>query len=367
MLTFLHILQIVGIILLVLLGIVIALILIILFDPIRYKLLLNYDAYIENDDEKSNYCYLKLKWLLNVVTCKVDIGLKGIDYDFRIFGFKSNLLDKYLFDKSDSKNEDDINDYLDDKKSQEEDINEENIVSNLNDQSDEDVENVENNSDETAINTEEESKELLDEIEEIWEDLVSDDENEENVYENNSSKKGLKGFFRNLKHIDFKRLTLKNFVRELKKVFLRIIHTIRDIIKAIYKSVKKICEKYNLIADLWNKKSTQAAITRIKDYISKLCKSILPKKKSINIDLGFEDPAYTGIALAFMGSLYGLIGETLKVNPNFEDKECRVNCKFIGKMRVFSLGIIIIKIMRDKAIKRLISNIDKLKEDLSNE
>ena len=60
LMTFLHILQIIGIILLVLLGIVIVLLLIILFDPIRYKFLLNYDAYIENDDEKSNYCYLKL-------------------------------------------------------------------------------------------------------------------------------------------------------------------------------------------------------------------------------------------------------------------------------------------------------------------
>ena len=198
-------------------------------------------------------------------------------------------------------------------------------------------------------------------------DLVSDEENEENVYDNSFNEKGLKGFFSNLKHIDFKRLTFKNFIRELKKVFLRIIYTIRDIIKAIYKSAKKICEKYNLIVDLWNKKSTQVAITRIKNYVGKLCRSILPKKKLINIDLGFEDPAYTGIALAFIGSLYGFIGETLKVNPNFEEKECRINCKLIGKMSVFSLGIIFIRIMKDKAIKRLISNIDKLKEDLSNE
>lgn len=339
--TFLHILQIIGIILLVLLGIVIALLLIILFDPIRYKFLLNYDAYIADNDGKSNYCYIKLKWLLNIVSCKIDISLKGMDYDFRIFGFKSNLLDKYLFDKSDSKDENDAS-----------------------------VENYKNKSDETSINSEETSKELLDEIEEIWEDLVSDEENEENeknVYDNSFTEKGLKGFFSNLKHIDFKRLTFKNFIRELKKVFLRIIYTIRDIIKAIYKSAKKICEKYNLIVDLWNKKSTQIAITRIKNYVGKLCRSILPKKKLINIDLGFEDPAYTGIALAFIGSLYGFIGETLKVNPNFEEKECRINCKLIGKMSVFSLGIIFIRIMKDKAIKRLISNIDKLKEDLSNE
>ena len=242
LMTFLHILQIIGIILLVLLGIVIVLLLIILFDPIRYKFLLNYDAYISDNDGKSNYCYIKLKWLLNIVSCKIDISLKGMDYDFRIFGFKSNLLDKYLFDKSDSKDENDINDYLDDKKSQAEDISEENIESDSNDAS---VENDKNKSDETSINSEEASKELLDEIEEIWEDLVSDDENEENVYDNSFTKKGLKGFFSNLKHIDFKRLTFKNFIRELKKVFLRIIYTIREIIKAIYKSAKKICEKYN--------------------------------------------------------------------------------------------------------------------------
>ena len=71
--------------------------------------------------------------------------------------------------------------------------------------------------------------------------------------------------------------------------------------------------------------------------------------------------------LAFIGSFYGIIGDTLKVNPNFEDKEFRVNCKLMGKIRVFSIAIIFIKIMRDKAIKRLISNIEKLKEDVGNE
>ena len=73
------------------------------------------------------------------------------------------------------------------------------------------------------------------------------------------------------------------------------------------------------------------------------------------------------MVLAIIGSLYGVIGDTLKVNPNFEDKECKIKCKFIGNMTRLNLGINFIKFMRDKAIKRLISNIDKLKEDLSNE
>lgn len=370
MATFIHILQIIGIIILVLLAIVIALLLIVLFDPIRYRFLLNYDAY---KDDNNNYCFIKLRWLLNIVSCRIDIGLKGIDYDFRLFGFKSKLLDKYLFDKSD----DDI-DKNDDLFDNDDEMSGNNAsINNLNENEDS-VNEVKNNKEIVENYTEEnpeldikegqeDSTELLDEIEEIWEDLVSEDENDQDEFESISGKKSFNKLFKDLKHIDFKRLTLKKFFREFIKTIGKIIESIKGVIKAIIKSVKKLYEKYELISIMWNKKSTQVAIIRIKNYVSKLCKSILPKKKSIDIDIGFEDPAQTGMVLAIIGSLYGVIGDTLKVNPNFEDKECKIKCKFIGNMTLLNLGIIFIKFMRDKAIKRLISNIDKLKEDLSNE
>lgn len=364
MVTFIHILQIIGIIILVLLGIVLALILLILFDPIRYKFLLNYDAYSDVGGKEDNYCFIKLKWILNLISCRIDIGLKGIQYDFRILGIKSNLLDKFVFGKSDNDKEKyEINEYLEernDSKLYDEDLTKEDLKENS-----KDIDKVNDKVDETEKKSQEESTQLLDDIEEIWEDLVSDNEYEQE--DEFSEEKGFKKIFKNIKHINFKNLTFRNFFKELKNVLLGFMHTIKGIIVAIFKSVKKLYEKYELIANLWNKKSTQIAFTRIKNYVSKLCKNILPKKKAICINIGFEDPAQTGVVLAVLGSLYGAIGDTFKVNPNFEDKECSINCKLIGKIRVLALGLIFIKIMRDKAIKRLVSNIEKLKEDLSNE
>ena len=216
MATFIHILQIIGIIILVLLAIVIALLLIVLFDPIRYRFLLNYDAY---KDDNNNYCFIKLRWLLNIVSCRIDIGLKGIDYDFRLFGFKSKLLDKYLFDKSD----DDI-DKNDDLFDNDDEMSGNNAsINNLNENEDS-VNEVKNNKEIVENYTEEnpeldikegqeDSTELLDEIEEIWEDLVSEDENDQDEFESISGKKSFNKLFKDLKHIDFKRLTLKKFFR----------------------------------------------------------------------------------------------------------------------------------------------------------
>ena len=155
---------------------------------------------------------------------------------------------------------------------------------------------------------------------------------------------------------------VKKIISFLKNIF----KGIKGIIRAIIKTIKVLMRKYELVITLWEKKSTQIAIERIKRYVFKLCRHILPRKKKINIRIGFEDPAQTGYVLAGLGIIYGALGNILNVKPNFEDKECKIDGYFIGKINLITLGIIFLKIVRDKAIKRLLNNIDKLKEDISN-
>jgi hypothetical protein len=130
--------------------------------------------------------------------------------------------------------------------------------------------------------------------------------------------------------------------------------------------IKKTIYRYELIIDFLDKRSTSVAIDNLKKYLAKICKHIKPRKAKIQIDIGFDNPATTGQALACLGPLYGLIGNTLIVRPNFEEKILIIDFELKGRMTALKLGIIAIRVVKDKAIKRFIKNIDKLKEDLAN-
>lgn len=366
----LHILQIIGIALLILLAVAVFLVIFVLITPLRYKLIVNYDA----QDSKEYIGYLNLSWLLSIIRCKVKMGLKGIEYEFRLFGFKSKLLEKLIFnsDKESSEDiEEDIEENIEENKA---DIsNNKEIAQNkaedkkiegkceTNDELDIDLEDKDDDLDHTEEN-------LLEDIEDIWEDLVSETD-DDNSYEKERKKKF------SFKDIFNKDVFNKDNLKKISPVYIikKIIGFIKGIfkgtkalVKAIYKTIKQIIYKYELAIELWEKKSTQIAIDRLKKYISKLCKHISPRKKKINVRIGFEDPSQTGYFLAGLGVVYGVLGNMLNVNPNFEEEECKIDCVFSGRMNLLTLGIFFIRIVKDKAIKRLLKNIDKLKEDYSN-
>lgn len=354
------VLGIIGIILLIILAIAILLILFVVIAPLKYKFIFNYDK----DKEHRNSCYLKLNWLCHIVRCRIDIGLHGIDYELRLFGFKSRLLDKYLgkddeddtdeYEAKDNEfNTDDYNynDY--------EDIN---LDNSSNDMMQDDTirlidEDYSSNSD--SNNGEKDISEhemLLDEIEEIWEDLISESEYEYDDYdEEDESKFSWKKIFRT-NPVKLLIGYIKILIRRVKAFFVGVLNTINALLR-----------KYELVVELWDKRSTQAAIEKIIDYVYRLGKHIKPKKTKIKLHYGFDDPAFTGQVLGAVGIVYGFVGDIIEVNPDFEEEKMEVDCLISGKMRVLNLGIIVIKVARDKVLKRLLKNIDKLKEDLKDD
>ena len=68
--------------------------------------------------------------------------------------------------------------------------------------------------------------------------------------------------------------------------------------------------------------------------------------------------------LAAAGVIYPIVGEFIDIYPNFEDKELKLDGYLKGRIRGINVVLIVIKVIRDKAIKRLIYNLNKLKEEL---
>lgn len=354
--TVLKVLSIIGIILLVILAVAIVLILFVLLAPLNYKFIVKYNR----DNGQSNICFLKLNWLSYIVRLRIDIGLKGIEYELRLFGFKSRLLDKYLGDKSDN---DDYDEEYEKESVSQISRNKNKDNQDIDDGNYEDYEDLStcvpiNNDEEISLLTknmsmrqDDEDDDLLEEIDEIWEDLVSEVE-----YDAEDTKP----------KFSFKKIFKTNPIKAIIKFIKLIIKRVKGLILAITKTINVLINKYELVVELWEKKSTRIAIERIIKYINQLCKHIKPNKTKIKLEYGFDDPALTGQVLGGIGIMYSFVGEVVEVNPDFEESKLALDCYISGRMRILNLGIIIIKVVRDKAIKRLLSNIDKLKEELNN-
>jgi len=226
---------------------------------------------------------------------------------------------------------------------------------------------IENNdSDEKALEDEESAEELVDELEDIWnsvseqEDVLKKKPWDNIIKAKTRLKNKILRFIRKI-------ISVLNPINWLKIIADKIINFIKyiiEIIKAFINSVKSIIHKLSLILDFLDKPSTERGLEKGKEYLAKTFKHILPRKNRFIFNIGFDDPSTTGQVLAAAGIVYPLFGKSLEIYPNFSEKELKVECLLQGRIRGINVLIIVIKVIRDKAIKRLLYNLRKLKEEL---
>ena len=118
-----------------------------------------------------------------------------------------------------------------------------------------------------------------------------------------------------------------------------------------------IASKIKRLKDLTNKKSFKVAFSLCKDELIKLLKHVLPRKWEITGYVGFDDPYKTGEMLAFLGSIYGLIYRHVDIKGNFNSEEKDVKINFKGRITLFTVLMIGIKIYFNKNIRKVIDEI----------
>ena len=95
-----------------------------------------------------------------------------------------------------------------------------------------------------------------------------------------------------------------------------------------------------------------------------ILKHIIPKKLRGQIELGLEDPCQTGQALGALGVVFSIYGEGIRIIPNFEEPCFKGNVFIKGRVQVFTLVRICIKLLLDDNFKQLKINYNKMKEAL---
>ena len=124
-------------------------------------------------------------------------------------------------------------------------------------------------------------------------------------------------------------------------------------------TIKKAGEKKEFLTAFLTYEKHQRAFEAVKKELCHLLHVLKPKKLQANVTFGFSDPSWTGYLLAFLGSIYGLIGEYVQIQPDFEERKLEGNASAEGKIRVIYFAVPAWKLFWNKDVKITYKHIRK--------
>lgn len=285
----LTILKISGMILLTVLGIILALIILVLFVPIRYQI----TAHRRVMEEAPVVLKIRITWLLHLISAS--FGYPEETYiRLKLLGFTIFRSDKTGEKKT--------------KKSKPKKKKNKQASSKSKEAS--------------PVKTEEPcERRKSTETEKRKPDINSQEEGKDNQ--------------RQEREEDFSRQTgKKDFLKKL----IFILKNIKYTIIRICDKIKHIITNIRYYIDLIKSDTFRSVWTRCSPQVFSLLRSILPKKIQGSLTVGTGDPASTGQVMAAYGILYPLLGNHIDIIPDFERQIVEGDLLIKGKITLFRLA-----------------------------
>ncbi len=324
------ILKIIGIILLVLLLLVLALVLIVLCTPVRYRIQGGYA------DDKPDVNVSVGIWF-SLIAAHATFNDEGLAVFLKIFGVKKYIISPKP--KTEGQEPETIGDVLNVEDGPTEFDDEPDAEFEIEDDFEPDFEPEEVNTDETKsdeVKPEDiaESENESDDEPEIEEDDDKDEsEHEYDVHVTDTSSDENK---ERKKNYDSEKETVQpkasddDTVKEKTSLYDKVM-SIVDKIKGLYGKISGTVDKLKNLyhslkckeeAVMWflNEKSTKHVIALFKTQITKVLKSILPKKLTGELTLGLDDPGTMGQVCMYAGIFYPMYEKHFKFTPVFNEK-----------------------------------------------
>ncbi len=317
----LFILKILGLLVLIVLGLVLAVTLLILLVPVRYQAEGSYDGKVKGK--------ARITWLLHILSVTAQYE-EDLIVRVRIFGFRIGKPKKM---DSELKEAEDI-------VVQAMEIMEPEPIREVLKGKEEDHDRVREET-RSLPPPQEESRNLTPPKEEPKREEPSKEESkrEDPKKEEPKKKKGfrIKEMFEKLK-----KKVLMAFTK-LKFFFLRICDTLRTI-------KDKKDEIYAWISDKENQRTGKLLFRQVK----RLVRHILPRRGKGNITFGFDDPYLTGQVLTYASVIYPLCHKRLNLYPVFDQTVFTMEGTFRGRIRMGSVLLISSRMLLDRNFRRLL-------------
>lgn len=313
---FLTILKILGILLLVVIGLLILGILAILFVPLRYDGKISYN-------DKNQCVATQITWLFRLIC------IEG-GYQEKVYA-RARLLWFTLWKWKADEKEDDKEDHLESA-----DYSEEELDRLLEERS---------QKEESKEETKEETKEAT-----VIEEKMDEPAVEENLTEVQPTEiepKEVEPTEIESKEVESKEAESKE--KKPKKIQFQ----------QIGKRIKEIKEKIKHIKEMASDQRIHRAILLLIDGAWKMVRHSLPRKIKGRAKFGFEDPSTTGQILTYVSLLYPCYAKSVELVPMFTEKVIDLDLYFRGRVRLFSLIWICVKIWFDRNFRYLYKKVRK--------
>lgn len=307
----LQILGIIGIVLLCLLGLLLLLILLVLFVPIRYRL-------IGHREGETLALAARVTYLLHLLSVRFDYPKPG-SLIVKVFGIR-------IYDTAKVK----------DKKENTEE------------------EAAAKDSGKTQNNNKTKTKEISLEKEDREQNIHSKQDDGKDNKESKESKAN-----EDFANTDKQKKSLTERIRE---IFQKIQYTIRSICDKIKSSLQKAKELKEIVAyykDTVTKRENRRLYNRAKKRLFKVLKSIRPRVLKADLHIGTGSPDTTGYLCAAYGMLSPVLGNNVKITPDFEETvwEGRVFIK--GRITLFTILWQALGIVLDKQLRTFIKELKR--------
>ena len=140
------------------------------------------------------------------------------------------------------------------------------------------------------------------------------------------------------------------------------IQKLRETISKTIAKIKRLLHQKDEVQRILGKPETKAAIEFAWDKLKRLLKHILPRKIKGYVAYGADNPATTGQVLGILSVLYARTGQLLEIRPNFVEKQLECDVLIKGRIQVFTLLVIAVKVFLNKELRQVIKEFKGIKE-----
>lgn len=322
------ILKIAGIVLLSLFGILILLVLMVLFVPVRYNISADYHSRLTAN--------IKISWLLNVLRLKAsyanDLSVKAYAMFFKIFDNNS--------DKEKKQKNKEGNKYIDDMYGA--DSSQETAGQYAAGRQNET--SGAGNSQDTAV-----------QVEALEADIKQHIESRSNYQHNEDDKHNRQSVSQPHKKKDLIG-RLKAALNSVKDKLISIKSKFKKLLKAIVDKKRSAWKKINDLKVIINDEENKELVRLIKKELKELIREITPVKYDVNVRYGCEEPYMTGRILGVIAVIYGITGVQFNITPEFEQKVLEGDIYMKGRVRIYRLLLIALRIYKNNRFRKLVFN-----------
>ncbi|MBP5305629.1 MAG: hypothetical protein J6Z02_07230 [Lachnospiraceae bacterium] len=121
-----------------------------------------------------------------------------------------------------------------------------------------------------------------------------------------------------------------------------------------------VCEDLDALKRTLQSDSSRRAFSLVFEETVRLFKAVLPKKLSLYLKYGTGDGYSLANALIGLSVIYGLYGDHVDIEPDWDNEVLVVRGKAKGRIILFTLMLICIKVLFNKDIKKLKRRLESL-------